>query len=45
MIQTAATLAILILLGAFCGLAFLITIAAEHVVKAIAWRWHERRRA
>ena len=45
MIQTAATLAILVLLGAFCGLAFLVVAGAEHMVKAIARRWHGRRGA
>ena len=45
MIQTAATLVILILLGAFCGLTFLVVIGAERTVKSVARRWHGRRGA
>ena len=44
MIGLAAALVVLLLLFAFCGTTVLVTIAAEHAVKAAARRWHGRRR-
>ena len=44
MIAAAATLTVLLLLFAFCGTTVLVSIAAEHAVKAAARRWRGWRR-